>query len=140
MGPLPSSQACNRSRQRICRSNQMDCTRIQACRALLWQLGMPSRRRTLATAARVLARAPLFPSERLAEMFWTAFEFQPSRPLAGVAAPKLPALMQRGDQGPSHRIRLHLSCPPWLARCYAAAERNAPAQLQRDMNRRLRRA
>ena len=35
----------------------------------------------------------------------------------------------------SHRIRLHLSFRPWLARYYGVAERNAPARSQRDKNR-----
>ena len=90
--------------------------------------------------ATVLVRAAWFRCKRQAELFWAAFEILSYQPFAVAAAPRPPASMQQGDRAGSHRIRLHLSFRPWLARYCGAAERNAPARSQRDKNRLPRRA
>src|SRR5262249_31649650 len=93
------------------------------------------KRRTLAPAATVLIRAAWFRCKRQAALSCAAFEILSHQPFAVAAAPRPPVLMQQGDRAGSHRIGLHLSSRPWLARYCCAAERNAPAQSRRDTNR-----
>ncbi len=88
-----------------------------------------------APAALVLVRAAWFRYKRQADLFWAAFEILSYQPFAVAAVPRPRASMQQGDRARSHRIRLHLSFRPWLARYYGVAERNAPALSQRDKNR-----
>ena len=95
---------------------------------------------TLASAAMVLVQAAWCPCEPPAELFWAAFEILSYQPFFVAAVLRPPASMQQGDRARSHRIGLHLSFRPWLARYYGAAERNAPARSQRDKNRLPRRA
>src|SRR5262245_44343395 len=95
--------------------------------------------RTLVPAMMVLVRVAWFHCKRLAELFWSPFENLSYQPSAVVEAPRRPASMEQGDRAGSRRIRLHLSFRPWWARYYGAAERNAPARLQRDKNRQQRR-
>jgi hypothetical protein len=89
--------------------------------------------------AMVLVRVAWFRCKRQAELFWPAFEISLYQPFAVAAVPRPPASMQQGGRARSHRIGLHLSFRPWLARYCGAAERNAPARSQRDKNRRQRR-
>ena len=84
-------------------------------------------------------RAAWFRRKRQAELFCAAFEISLYQPFAEAVAPRPPASMQQGDRARSHRIGLHLSFRPWLARYCGVAERNAPARSQRDKNRRQRR-
>ena len=89
--------------------------------------------------AMVLVRAAWFRCRRQAELFWAPFEISLYQPSAEAVAPRPPASMQQGDRVRSHRIGLHLSFRPWLARYFGVAERNALARSQRDKNRRQRR-
>src|SRR5438094_8719936 len=100
---------------------------------------MPWTWRTLAPVAMVLVRAAWFRCKRQADWFWAAFAILSYHPFAAAAAPRPPASLEQGDRARSHRIGLHLSSRPWLARYCGAAERNAPAWSQRDKNRRQRR-
>ena len=85
--------------------------------------------------AMVLVRAAWFRCKRQAELFWAAFEILSYQHFAVTAVPRPLASMQQGDRAGSHRIRLHLSFRPWLARCCDVAKRNAPARSRRDKNR-----
>jgi hypothetical protein len=90
--------------------------------------------------AMVLVRVAWCRCEPQAEFSWAAFEILSYQPFAVAVMPRPPASMQQGDRARSHRIGLHLSFRPWLARYCGAAERNAPARSQRDKNRLPRRA
>src|SRR5215510_5366310 len=91
--------------------------------------------RTLAPGTMVLVRAAWFRCKRQAALFWAAFESLPYQRFAGAVARRAPASMLQGDRAGPHRIRLHLSFRPWLARYYDAAERSGPGQSQLDKNR-----
>src|SRR5262245_34261456 len=94
--------------------------------------------RMFAPAMTVLVPAGWFRCKRPADLFW-AVEILSCHPFAGMLTPKLPVLLEQGDLAGSHRIQLHLSFQPWLARYCGVAGRNAPARSQRDKNRRQRR-
>jgi hypothetical protein len=88
-----------------------------------------------APAAMVLVPAPRFRCQRQAELFCAAFEILSYQPFAVAAVQRPPASLEQDDRARSHRIGLHLSFRPWLARYYGVEERNAPARSQRDKNR-----
>jgi hypothetical protein len=90
----------------------------------------------LALPVMALVQVASFRCKRQTELFCAAFEMLSAQPFGVAAAPGPPASMQQRSRAESHRIRFR----PWLARCYGAVVRNAPARSQRDKNRLPRRA